>query len=144
MAAVPLRTAADETDRRLNMSVIFNSVESTRAALIEAGALAKSLSGRITLLVPQVVPYPLPLDPPSVLVEFNEKRFRVIASNSPIETTVHVYLCRDKIQTLTSVLRPGSIVVLSGRKRWWWRTRDEVLARKLRRAGHKVIFKEME
>ena len=128
-------------DRGLNISVVFTSVESTLAALKEAGTLASSLGARITLLVPQVVPYPLPLETPPVLVEFNERRFRVIASQSPVETSVHIYLCRDKFQTLTSVLSPGSIVVLGGRKRWW-PTRDEVLARELRRAGCEVIFKE--
>jgi hypothetical protein len=134
----------DQADRRLNISVVFTSVESTLAALKEAGSLAGSLGAHITLLVPQVVPYPLPLESPPVLVEFNEKRFRVIASHSPVETNVLVYLCRDKVQTLTSVLTPGSIVVLGGRKRWWWPTHDEVLARELRRAGCEVIFREAE
>jgi hypothetical protein len=137
----PVQPGTEETERGLNISVVFTTVESTLAALKEAGALASSLGARITLLVPQVVPYPLPLETPPVLVEFDERRFRVIASQSPVETRVHIYLCRDKIETLTSVLNPGSIVVLGGRKRWW-PTRDEVLAKALRRAGHEVFFKE--
>lgn len=140
----PTRRPAEELDRRLNISVVFTSIESTLAALKEAGNLANSLGARITLLVPQVVPYPLPLESPPVLVEFNEKRFRVIASQSPVETSVNIYLCRDKSETLRSVLSPGSIVVLGGRKRWLWPTRDEVLARELRSAGYEVIFKETE
>ena len=142
--ATAIQRGTEEPDRRLNISVVFTSVEATLAALTEAGALASSLAARITLLVLQVVPYPLPLDSPPVLVEFNEKRFRVIASESPVETSVHIYLCRDEIQTVTSVLSPGSIVVLGGPKRWWWPTRDEALARGLRRAGHEVIFKQVE
>jgi hypothetical protein len=134
----------EEPDRRLNISVVFTSIESTLAALKEAGALASSLAARLTLLVPQVVPYVLPLESPPVLVEFNENRFRVIASQSKVETSVQIYLCRDKAQTLISVLRPASIVVMGGRRRWWWPTRDEALARELRRAGHEVIFKETE
>ena len=118
-------------------------MESTLAALKEAGNLANSLGARITLVVPQVVPYPLPLETPPVLVEFNENRFRVMASESPVETSVQIYLCRDRFETLTSVLKPGSIVVLGGPKRWW-PTKDELLARRLRRAGYEVIFKETE
>ena len=76
-----------------------------------------------------------------MLVEFNENRFRVMASKSSVETSVHIYLCRDRFETLASVLKPGSIVVLGGRKRWW-PTKDERLARQLRRAGYEVIFKE--
>jgi hypothetical protein len=138
----PARPQPGETERGLNIFVVFTSVEATLAALKEAGNLANSLGARITLLVPQVVPYPLPLETPPVLVEFNEKRFRVIARESPVETNVRVYLCRDKVQTLISVLDPGSIVVLGGRKRRWWPSRDEALARELRRAGHEVVFTE--
>lgn len=140
----PAQPRVEETERRLNISVVFTTVESTLSALKEAGTLASSLGARITLLVPQVVPYPLPLETPPVLLEFNERRFRVIASQSPVETGVQIYLCRDRVQTLTSVLIPGSIVVLGGRRRFWWPTRDQVLARQLRRAGLEVIFKETE
>jgi hypothetical protein len=137
----PARPTADEADQKLHIAVIFTSVESTLAALKEAGNLANSLGARIKLVVPQVVPYPLPLETPPILVEFNENRFRVIASEIPVETSVQIYLCRDRFETLTSVLKPGSIVVIGGRKRWW-PTKDESLARQLRRAGYEVLFKE--
>ncbi len=140
----PAEPGIEEVERKLNISVVFTSVKSTLEALKEAGSLASSLGARITLLVPQVVPYPLPLESPPVLVEFNENRFRVIASASLVETSVNIYLCRDKLQTLTSVLSQGAIVVLGGRRRWWWPSRDEILARELRRAGYEVLFKETE
>ena len=138
--ALPL---GEEADQKLNIAVVFTSVESTLPALKEAGNLANSLGARIKLVVPQVVPYPLPLETPPILVEFNENRFRVMASQSPVETSVQVYLCRDRFETLVSVLKAGSIVVLGGKKRWW-PTKDELLARQLRRAGYEVLFKETE
>lgn len=137
----PSRPPVEEAGQGLNIAVVFTSVEATLAALKEAGALASSLSARITLLVPQVVPYPLALETPPVLIEFNESRFRLIASQSPVQTTVQIYLCRDGLETLTNVLNPGSIVVIGGQKRWW-PTREKKLARQLRRAGHEVVFKE--
>jgi hypothetical protein len=139
----PFRPPVEDADQKLNIAVVFTSVEATLAALKEAGTLASSLGARITLLVPQVVPYPLPLESPPVFLDFNEKRFRVIASESPVETSVHIYLCRDQFETLASVLSPGSIVVLGGKKRWW-QTREKSLARRLRRVGHEVVFKETE
>ena len=139
----PARPLREETEQKLNITVVFTAVETTLAALKEAGALASSLGARITLLVPQVVPYPLPLESPPVLVEFNEKRFRVMASQSPVETSVQIYLCRDRFEALHSALKPGALVVVGGKKRWW-PTKDEALARQLRRAGHEVIFKETE
>ena len=131
----------EEADRKLNIAVVFTSAESTLAALKEAGTLATSLGASISLVAPQVVPYPLPLETPPVLVEFNENRFRVMANESPVEANVRIYLCRDRFETLAAVLKPGSIVVVGGRKRWW-PTGDEILARRLRRAGYEVLFKE--
>ncbi len=58
------RPFAEETSSKLNISVVFTSVKATLAALKEAGDLASSLGGRITLIVPQIVPYPLPLESP--------------------------------------------------------------------------------
>src|SRR5450432_1000379 len=70
----PSRPPVEETGQRLNIAVVFTSVESTLAALKEAGNLANSLGARITLMVPQVVPFPLPLETPPVRAEFNENR----------------------------------------------------------------------
>ena len=139
----PTRPIAGETGAGLEIAVVFTSVDSTLAVLREAGNLANSLGARITLVVPQVVAYPLPLETPPVLVEFNENRFRVLASESPVETSVQIYLCRDRLETLTKVLKRGSIVILGGRKRWW-PTQEKTLARQLRRAGYEVLFKETE
>jgi hypothetical protein len=112
-------------------------------ALSRASALADHLNAHISLLVPQVVPYPLPLESPPVLLDFSEPWLREIAAQSPVETSVRIYLCRDRVETLQSVLRPGSLVVIGGRKRWW-PTREKSLARTLRHSGHEVVFTETE
>ena len=133
----------DESKHRLEVAVVFTSATPTIAALKKAGALADKLGARINMVVPQIVPYPLPLESPPVLLDFSERRFREIAMESPVETNVRIYLCRDRLETLKSVLAPGSLVVIGGRKRWW-PTREKRLAQQLRRAGHEVIFTETE
>ena len=135
------RPEVDAPDSKLNISVIFTSVESTLAALKEAGALANKLGAQITLIVPQVVPYHLPLESPPVLLDWNERRLRVMAKESPVETKFNLYLCRDRWETLQSILAPHSVVVLGARKAWW-PTQEKRLARQLRCAGHEVIFTE--
>jgi hypothetical protein len=137
------RPRAEETPARLNIFVVFTSVEATIAALKQAGRLATELGGRIILMALQVVPYPLPLTRPPVGIDWNERRLRLIAGESHVETIVHVHLCRDWQQTLEDALRAHSLVVLGGHKRWW-PTREGKLARSLRRAGHEVIFVEAE
>lgn len=139
----PTRPVGEESDQKLNIAVVFTSVESTLAALKEAGNLANSLGAKIKLVVPQVVPYPLPLETPPVLLEFNEHRFRVIASESLAETSVQIYLCRDRLEMLLRTLSPNSLVVIGSRKKWW-PTTEKLTARRLRQAGHKVIFIERE
>ncbi len=136
-------TPAELPENSLAVAVIFTTVAATIAALRQAGALASRLGARITLLAPQIVPYPLPLASPPVLLDFNERRFQLIAEESPVETDVHIYLCRDPLEALRGALPPRSLVVLGGRRRWW-PTREKRLARQLRRAGHEVVFTEME
>ena len=127
---------------RLNISVVFTSVEATLAALRKAAELASKLRARIILLVPQIVPYPLPLTSPPILLDFNERRFRLIAEQSTVETNVRLYLCRDRRDMLKGALPPHSVVVLAGPKRWW-PTSESRLARALRHAGHEVVFEEL-
>jgi hypothetical protein len=76
-----------------------------------------------------------------VLLEFTHKRLGVVATDIPVETTIRTYLCRDRLVTLSVVLKPGSIVVIGARKKWL-PTREKTLARRLRRFGHDVILTE--
>jgi hypothetical protein len=138
-SGLPDPREAGDAEARLSIDVVFTSVEATLVALRRAAELANRLAARITLFVPQVVPYPLPLESPPVLLDWSERRFRVIAEESPVETAVQIYLCRDRAHAIASVLKPRSIVVVGGRKRWW-PTAEMRLARRLRAEGHEVIF----
>ena len=133
--------AATKANRALHVTVVATSTESTLSALRTAGALAKDLHASIKLVVPQVVPYPLPLNQPPVPLDFSSRHFRVLAGKTPVETTVQIYLCRDREQILQSVLPPRSLVVIGGR-RSWWPTPEKRLARRLRRRGHEVVLTE--
>ncbi len=142
LPATPSQAAAQATETQLNIWVVFTSVESTLKALREAGALADRLGGRITVLVPQVVPYPLPLESPPILLDWTEKRFQLVCSMSPVETTVRIYLCRDRLDIAESI-SSASIVVVGSRKKLW-PTFESRLVRKLRRSGHQVLLTEAE
>ncbi len=142
-AARPGGQGTEDDDARLHVTVVFTSARPTIAALKRAGELATRLNARITLAVAQAVPYPLPLSSPPVLLDFSEQRFRAIAGESLVETTVRLYLCRDRQETLLAMLKPQSLVVVGGRKRCW-PTGEKRLAKRLRRSGHEVIFTEAE
>jgi len=142
-AGIPGQPAAEEAESRLSIDVVYTSIQATLTALKRAGSLATRLNARINVVAPQVVPYPRPLTSPPVLLDFSERRLRVIADQSPVDTTVRVYLCRDKWEALKQALRPRSLIVIGGRKTWW-PTEEKRLAKKLRRAGHDVVFAETE
>jgi hypothetical protein len=142
-AEFPGQADLAELDHKLDIAVPFTSTEATLRALKLAEALAYRLDSRIALLVPQLVPYPLPLTSPPVLLDFNERRFRDFASRSHVQTSVRIYLCRDRWDALLVMLKPRSLVVIGGRKRWW-PTAEARLARRLQRAGHEVVVVEME
>jgi hypothetical protein len=142
LAPAPVQPREGHAKAPLTISVVFTTVEATLAALRKAGTLAGRLRARITLLVPQIVPYPLPLTSPPILLDFNERRFRLIAEQAPVETTVRLYLCRDRRDMLEGALQPHSVVVLAGQKHWW-PTAESRLARALRNAGHEVVFEEL-
>ncbi len=125
----------------LEVNVIFTTSRPTRAALKTADELARHLTARIRFLVPQLVPLPFPVTSPPVSVTFAMQRFCDMAKTcrEAVEVSVQVYFCRDKRQVLREVLKPQSLVVLGGRKRWWV-TPEQKLARDLRTNGHRVVF----
>jgi hypothetical protein len=127
----------------LDVVVLFTDVPSTLRALKTAAELAHNLNGRIRLLAPQVVPYPLPLDSPQVSREFHERRFQTLASQGPIDTRVELCLCRDRGEALCQALEPEALVVM-GAHRTWWPSADMALAKKLRRKGHHVFLVDSE
>jgi len=58
-----------------------------------------------------------------------------------LDVAAHICLCRDKCRTARLILKPRSIMILGGRKRWW-PTAAHKLACVLKKDGHHVIFVE--
>jgi hypothetical protein len=135
-------TPPDQTGwGKLEVNVVFTDPKATLAALKVAGVLAKDLRAKIRVLAPQAVPFGFPLERPPVSVDFTEKLLLDLASRGvqgPIETTVHLYLCRDKLETLGQVLKHHSLVIIGGRR--WWPNDASYLAGMLRSIGHHVIL----
>jgi hypothetical protein len=123
----------------LEVVVLHTKITETLDALKTAAQLAQNLSARIRLLVLEVVPYPLPLHQPDVSLRYTQRRFRTLAENASIETTVDIHLVRDPQKILDSVLEPHSIVVM-GARRAWWPMANRRMARRLERAGHQVVY----
>jgi hypothetical protein len=137
------RTAAPKfASGPLAVNVIFTDVQSTAAALKFAQSFARELGASISLRAAVAVPFQLPLDQPQISVAFLQDAMRELVAQLKSETfdpTIHLYLCRDRVWALSQVLKPNSLVVIAGRKRWW-PTAETRMARALRAEGHRVIF----
>ncbi len=127
---------SDLSDRKLDLKVIFTDLPKTAAALATARPMARGLSAHITLMVARVVPYPLPLSAPDVPVEFTERTLESLAIE---DTTIEIYLCRDRNETIRRALPPDSVVIVGARKWRWWPSVDQQLIRLLRQDGRRVL-----
>jgi hypothetical protein len=122
----------------MEVVVLHTTVAETLQALKAAAGLAHDLSARIRLLVLEVVPYPLPLDQPAALLPFTQRRFRTLAHNAAIETSVDIRLVRDREKAIGEVLEPHSVVVM-GAPRSWWPCAHNRLVKRLEREGHQIV-----
>lgn len=137
------RQSAERTGfGQLEVNVIYTNPKATAMALKSAALLARDLGARIELRAVMAVPLRLPLDHPPVAVSFLERLLAKLVwqlEPCPFEPSVHLYLCRDQIETLLHVLEPHSLVIIGGRKHWW-PTQETRMARTLRSHGHRVVF----
>jgi hypothetical protein len=128
--------------KALEINVIFTNEQATAAALSAAGALALDLGVCLRVRAAIAVPYALPLDRPLVPVRFTEHFLSDLVGkmeHSAPESTIHLYLCRNRLQTLARVLPANSVVVIGGREHWF-PTAESRMAKALRSQGHRVVF----
>jgi hypothetical protein len=127
---------------QLQIDVLFTSPEATVEALERTGNLLRGLNARINLIALMTVPYVLALNNPPVSVAFTEQQLLEVAGQSPVDTTAYLYICRCPFETLTFVLKPGSVLIIGNRKKWW-PTWERKLARKLESAGFQALLLEL-
>jgi hypothetical protein len=122
----------------LDIVVPYTTPQLTRLALREAQELTSKLPSRIRVLRMLAVPYPLDLRNPPIALDILREQTRQVARGISADEIV-LFLTRDPEETLLKTLRPGSIVVVASKKRWW-RTAQERLQKMCERHGHQVAL----
>jgi hypothetical protein len=130
----------DTEAEELAVYVVATTFSGTRAALDAARNFAAGFDLRITLLVPHVVPYQQPLDHPADSVAFAVERYRRLAEPLAMDVMVRVCLCRSHSAALAPLIPRDTIVLVGGRCRPWWPTREQRVADALTRYGHHALF----
>jgi hypothetical protein len=133
--------AAPERDvpREPECVVVFTRMRTALKALEDARRMSRAIGGRVRLLVPHVVPFPLQLDEPPVSTAFLEDMLRAAVDDDEVETRIEVWVCRDAGELLERILRPASVVILAG-PRLWWPSLESRLSKRLEAAGHTVLY----
>ena len=127
-----------EGSRRLRIHVLYTTPAQTKTALQHAAKLSEGLDAEIDLVLTPIVPFPLPVDRPPASLEFAQEEIRRLAELLDLDLRGYIYLCRDPLTMLESVLRPHSLLVMGFDKRLFF-NRAARLARALRRRGHHVV-----
>jgi hypothetical protein len=130
-------------DPELSVFVVFTSIRWTLKALVKAREIVRPAGAAVTVVIAQIVPFPLPLDESPVPLEFVVRRFEEVAGTLPGKIDISAYLCRNPLEAYKRVFSRNCRIVV-GVKRKWLPGRDRRLARKLRRAGYDVILVETE
>jgi hypothetical protein len=121
--------------------VVYTSIESTLAAVRVAGNFGKVLGVPVTLIYLRTVPYVLPVDAPGGISPVETEVFLERLRAEGLDVRVNVYLCRDKHRAIAAAIKPHSLIVVGGRRRWWSRE-PERWRRMLEAAGHFVVSVE--
>lgn len=143
ISQTPQANGAESSDGPLEVVVVYTNKRRTLKALKTASAFAGDLDARVRLLVPQVVSYALPLNAPPVSREFKERQFYNLMADPSVDTQVDICLCRDKEEGVSHALKPHSLVIIGGHRRWWPDS-EKKLAKRLRRDGHAVFLTKTE
>jgi hypothetical protein len=66
-----------------------------------------------------------------------------LAANVGVHVNVLLCVCRRYDEIVHQVLGPSSLLIVGGRKRTWWPTREERLVSRLCAEGYPVVFAQV-
>ena len=121
------------------MQILATDEEGTRSALSEAKRLVRAGSGRVVVVVPQVLSYFSEPADPSETCAITDK-YRALASSAGVDALVRVCVCRRLDDAFMWMIKRQSRVVIGGRARWWWPTAVQRTVRRLSQSGYDVVF----
>lgn len=133
-------------ERSLSLNVVYTNPEATASALQAAESLARDLQATIHVRATVPVPSRISIATPLVSTPFLSQLLQDIVKrvgSAACQYVLHIYVCRNRIETLLRVLRPSSLIVIGGRRRIW-PTAETRLSKAVAAAGHSVAFVDLK
>jgi hypothetical protein len=131
-------TTTPATERAIH--VLATTFEATRAALATAIPLARGLTARLIVIVPNVVPYAIALHQSMDPTELLMRRYRALVRDLNGDAQFRLCMCRRCDDVIPHLLPPGATVVVGGSARGWFPSQEARLVRRMIRLGHHVVF----
>jgi hypothetical protein len=131
------------TPARWSVNVLATTHDGTRCALDVAKRLTGDLDAQVVLLLPRLAPFAGGFDPASEERAALVDEHRALAAAVGVHAKVLFCVCYRLDDIVHQMLGRSSLLIVGGRRRTWWPTREERLASRLAREGYPVVFAQV-
>lgn len=126
--------------RKLLLHVLATTRKGTTSALIAAKRLTSGLDAQVVLLLPRLTHFGAPFDPAGEEKNTLINEHRALAADVGVHVNVRFCVCQRYDDVAHQMLGPSSLLIVGGRQRAWWPTREERLVSRLCAEGYPVMF----
>ena len=123
--------------------VLATTAEGTAGALEAARRLTSGTDGRVMLFVPRLTTPGAPFDPSDEERTTTLDRYRLIAAAAGVHVSVVFCVCARVEDVVHQMLGPSTLLIVGGRSRAWWPTRERRLMDRLVGLGYPVVFADV-
>jgi hypothetical protein len=128
------------TPAKLSVNVLATTHDGTRCALDVAKRLTGGLDARVVLLLPRLGSFASGFDPASQERSTLVDEHRALAADVGVHANVLFCVCHRYDDVVHQMLGRSSLLIVGGKTRTWWPTREERLVSRLSAQGYPVVF----
>jgi hypothetical protein len=142
-ASATLAASLGPQSRTLSVHVLATTKEGTACALASAKRLVDGLDARVVLLLPRLTRFGWPVDLSAEERTTLIDQYRTLAADVGVHVIVLFCVCQRYDDLVHQMLGPYSLLIVGGRKRTRWPTREERLVGRLSAEGYPVVFAQV-
>jgi hypothetical protein len=142
-ASTTQEAVTDATRAKLLVNVLATTHDGTRCALDVAKRLIGGLDAQVVLLLPRLALLSGGFDPASQERTSLVDEHRRLAAEVGVHVKVLFCLCHRYDDIVHQMLGRSSLLIVGGKTRTWWPTREERLVSRLAAEGYPVVFAQV-
>jgi hypothetical protein len=127
----------------LAVTVLATTQDGTRSALTVAKRLTNGNGARVVLVVPRLTSFGPRFDPTGPERRALVDEHRRVAADVGVHVPVMFCVCSRLAHVPHQLLGMSGLVIIGGRRRVWWPSREQRLAERLTGEGYPVVFADV-